>query len=64
MAGFPSIKTLDDFDFEFAAGMPKMQEQELASLSNVLKILYCLGHRALAKPILQPHWVIRPLKQI
>ncbi len=35
MAGFPSIKTLDDFDFEFAAGVPKAQVQQLASLSFV-----------------------------
>lgn len=35
MAGFPSIKTLDDFDFEFATGVPKTQVQELASLSFI-----------------------------
>jgi len=35
MAGFPSIKTLDDFDFEFAAGVPKTQVQALASLSFI-----------------------------
>ena len=34
-AGFPTIKTLDDFDFGFATGAPKAQIQELASLSCV-----------------------------
>jgi len=35
VAGFPTIKTLDDFDFGFASGAPKAQIQELASLSFV-----------------------------
>ena len=35
MAGFPSIKTLDDFDFNFASGVPKAKIKELASLSFV-----------------------------
>ena len=35
VAGFPTIKTLDDFDFGFATGAPKAQIQELASLSCV-----------------------------
>lgn len=35
MAGFPSIKTLEEFDFNFAAGVPKKQVNELASLSFI-----------------------------
>ena len=35
LAGFPAIKTLDGFDFEFAAGVPKPQILELASLAFV-----------------------------
>lgn len=35
LAGFPAIKTLDIFDFEFAAGVPKKQIMELASLAFV-----------------------------
>lgn len=35
MAGFPKIKTLDDFDFEFAQGIPKKQVMELASLNFI-----------------------------
>jgi DNA replication protein DnaC len=35
VAGFPTIKTLDEFDFGFATGAPKAQIQELASLSFV-----------------------------
>lgn len=35
MAGFPAIKTLDDFDFDFAMGVPKRQLQELSALAFV-----------------------------
>jgi len=35
LAGFPAIKTLDGFDFEFAAGVPKSQILELASLAFI-----------------------------
>lgn len=34
-AGFPAIKTLDDYDFSFATGAPKAQIHELASLGFV-----------------------------
>ncbi len=34
-AGFPAIKTLDIYDFAFAAGAPRQQIKELASLSFV-----------------------------
>src|SRR5687767_6404184 len=33
MAGFPSVKTLEAFDFEFASGVPKQTMQNLAGLS-------------------------------
>ncbi len=35
MAGFPSIKTLDDFDFMFAKGVPKKMVTELATLAFI-----------------------------
>ena len=35
VAGLPAIKTMDGFDFAFAAGAPKKQIQELASLAFV-----------------------------
>lgn len=35
LAGFPVIKTLDEFDFEFAGGVPKAVVQELGSLAFV-----------------------------
>ncbi|SHN92736.1 Mobile element protein [Bathymodiolus heckerae thiotrophic gill symbiont] len=35
MAGFPSIKTLADFDFTFASGVPKKMVNELATLSFI-----------------------------
>lgn len=31
-AGFPAIKTLDQYDFDFAIGAPRQQIQTLASL--------------------------------
>ena len=35
IAGFPAIKTLDGFDFGFAAGVPRPQIHELAGLSFI-----------------------------
>lgn len=35
MAGFPSIKTLDDFDYKFASGVPKTLINQLATLTFV-----------------------------
>jgi len=35
LAGFPAIKTLDDFDYEFAQGVKRSQVEELAGLSFV-----------------------------
>jgi len=35
VAGFPAIKTLDEFDFEFALGVPKALVLELGSLAFV-----------------------------
>ena len=35
LAGFPAIKTLDEFDYEFAAGVPKATLQELAGLAFI-----------------------------
>jgi DNA replication protein DnaC len=35
MAGFPAIKTLEDFDFQFAKGVSKRQIEELSSLAFI-----------------------------
>lgn len=35
MAGFPAIKTLDDYDFTFAVGAPKRLVQDLATLAFI-----------------------------
>lgn len=35
VAGFPAIKTLEQYDFDFALGAPRQQIQELASLAFV-----------------------------
>lgn len=34
-AGFPMIKTMDDFDFKFATGIPKAKIKELATLAFI-----------------------------
>ena len=35
MAGFPAIKTLDQFDYDFATGVPKAMVNELSSLAFI-----------------------------
>ena len=35
VAGFPAIKTLDQYDFTFATGAPRKQIMELASLAFI-----------------------------
>lgn len=35
VAGFPAVKTLDQYDFEFATGAPRQQIQQLAGLGFV-----------------------------
>jgi DNA replication protein DnaC len=35
MAGFPSLKTIEEFDFNFATGVPKKQINELTSLAFI-----------------------------
>lgn len=35
LAGFPAIKTLDEFDYEFATGVPKSMVQELSALTFI-----------------------------
>lgn len=35
LASFPAVKTLDEFDFKFAQGVPRKQLQELSSLSFI-----------------------------
>lgn len=37
MAGFPAIKTLDDYDFKFASAAPKRQIEQLASLAFIAR---------------------------
>lgn len=37
-AGFPAIKTLEDYDFAFATGAPKAQIHELASLAFIERV--------------------------
>jgi DNA replication protein DnaC len=35
MAGFPAVKTLDEFDYKFASGVPKAMIKELSSLAFI-----------------------------
>ncbi len=38
MAGFPSLKTLDEFDFRFASGVPKTLVNQLATLAFIERL--------------------------
>ena len=55
MAGFPAIKTIEQFDYSFTIGVNRKQIEELASLSFVkrMKISYFLDNQVLGKHILQ-----------
>ena len=44
VAGFPAIKTLDQYDFSFATGAPREQIMELASLAFVERRLRAFKH--------------------
>jgi DNA replication protein DnaC len=48
IAGFPTIKTLDGFDFGFATGVPRPQIHELASMAFIERAenVVFLGYRA------------------
>jgi DNA replication protein DnaC len=35
LAGFPAINTIDEFDYEFATGVPKSTVQQLSALSFI-----------------------------
>jgi len=35
--GFPTVKTLDDFDFSFATGVPRKQIHELAGSAFIVR---------------------------
>lgn len=35
LSGLPAVKTLDEFDFEFAVGVPKQQVRELSTLAFI-----------------------------
>src|SRR5262245_39813210 len=58
LAGFPAIKTLDEFDYEFASGVPKATIQELASLAFVERNenIVLVAPREWAKPLWRSGW--------
>ena len=66
VAGFPAIKTLDQYDFSFATGAPCKQIVELASLAfiNARKTWWCSSdHRVWAKLISRSLSVTSPRKK-
>src|SRR6516225_8433268 len=66
IAGFPAIKTLDQYDFSFATGAPCKQIVELASLAfiNARKTWWCSSdHRVWAKLISRSLSVTSPRKK-
>ena len=70
MAGFPAMKTLEDYDFRFATTAPKRQIEQLASLNFVARrenliflgpsgvgkthLAIALGHKAASRPASPP----------
>ncbi len=52
-AGFPSLKTLEQFDFKFATGVPRKALMDLSSLSFIDKTenIILLGRVAQEKHI-------------
>jgi DNA replication protein DnaC len=57
IAGFPTIKTLDGFDFGFATGVPRQQIHELAGLAFIERAenVVFLGPAASARHTWQSH---------
>jgi DNA replication protein DnaC len=60
VAGFPAIKTLDQYDFAFATGAPRKQIMELASLAFVERgeNVVFLGPSGVGKLISRSHSAI------
>lgn len=62
LAGFPAIKTLEDFDCDFAAGVKRSQIDELAGRGRALysdRRTWCwLAPPGLARPISPSRWAI------
>ena len=59
MAGFPAIKTLDQFDYDFATGVPKVMVNELSSLAFIERAenVALLGPSGTGKTHILPlHW--------
>ena len=64
MAGFPAIKTLDDYDYSFAVGAPRKMLDELATLRFVERCenAVLLGPSGVGKTHLALPLAMRPRK--
>ena len=65
LAGFPAIKTLEEFDYGFAAGLKRAQLDELASLTFVERTenVVLVGPSGVGKTHIAPSpWVTAPPK--
>jgi hypothetical protein len=62
VAGFPTVKTLDGFDFGFATGVPRQQIHELAGLAFIERAenVVFLGRPASARRIWRSRSAIWP----
>jgi DNA replication protein DnaC len=62
VAGFPAIKTLEDYDFGFATGAPRALLQELAGLAFVERAnnVVLLGPSGVGKTHPPSPWATRP----
>lgn len=66
LAGFPAIKTLEEFDYAFAAGVKRSQIDELAGLAFVERNenVVLVGPPGWARPISRSPWAIAPRKPV
>lgn len=66
MAGFPAIKTLDDYDYSFAVGAPKKLIEKLSwphyGSSTNARTLCCWARLAWARRIWPLRWAMPPPK--
>ena len=66
LAGFPAIKTLERFNYDFAKGVKRSQVEELAGLGFIKRNenVVLVGPAALARPTWRLRWATRPRRPV